>query len=222
MSDGEAAGGIEDLPRVIPIFPLPGVLLLPRGRLPLNIFEPRYLDMTQDAMASHRMIGMIQPADPAAKLDAPEVYAIGCAGRITSFQETPDNRFLITLTGVCRFAAVRELEQDDGLLYRRVRADYSRFAGDLAAPGPLAVDRARMLPALRSYFDHHGLSADWDAIDRADDDALVNCLAMACPFEPGEKQALLECRGEGERADMMQALFEMAAHGPAGRPARMQ
>ena len=132
MSEGEAAGGIEDLPRVIPIFPLPGVLLLPRGRLPLNIFEPRYLEMTQDAMASHRTIGMIQPADPAAKLDAPEVYAVGCAGRITSFQETPDNRFLITLTGVCRFAITREIEQD-GLLYRRVSADYSRFAGDLPA-----------------------------------------------------------------------------------------
>jgi len=221
VSEGEAAGGIEDLPRVIPIFPLPGVLLLPRGRLPLNIFEPRYLEMTQDAMASHRMIGMIQPADPGARLDAPEVYAVGCAGRITSFQETPDNRFLITLTGVCRFAIVRELEQDD-LLYRRVSADYSRFAGDLAEPPPLAVDRARMLPALRSYFDHHGLSADWDAIEGADDEALVICLAMACPFEPGEKQALLECRGEGERVDMMQALFEMAAHGPAGRPTRMQ
>ena len=221
MSEGEAAGGIEDLPRVIPIFPLPGVLLLPRGRLPLNIFEPRYLEMTQDAMASHRTIGMIQPADPSASLDAPEVYATGCAGRITSFQETPDSRFLITLTGVCRFAIVRELEPD-GLLYRRVRADYSPFVGDLAAPAPLAVDRERMLPALRSYFEHHGLSADWDAIDRADDEALVICLAMACPFEPGEKQALLECRGESERADTMQALFEMAAHRPAGRQTRMQ
>lgn len=221
MSEGEAAGGIEVLPRVIPIFPLPGVLLLPRGRLPLNIFEPRYLEMTQDAMASHRMIGMIQPADPDAKLDAPEVYAIGCAGRITSFQETPDGRFLITLTGVCRFAIVRELEQD-GLPYRRVSADYSRFAGDLAAPPPLAVDRERMIPALRSYFDHHGLSADWEAIERADDEALAICLAMTCPFEPGEKQALLECRGESERVGMMQAFFEFAAHRPAGRHTRLQ
>jgi Lon protease-like protein len=221
VSAGNEPGGIADLPRVIPIFPLPGVMLLPRGRLPLNIFEPRYLQMTQDAMASHRTIGMIQPADPKARLDAPEVYPIGCLGRITSFSETPDNRFLITLSGVCRFTIGRELEQD-GLLYRRVRADYGRFAGDLPEPAPLTVDRGRLIPALRSYFERHGLTADWEAIDRADDDALVTCLAMACPFEPSEKQALLECRGESERVRMMQALFEMAAHGPGGRQPRMQ
>ena len=214
-------GGIDDLPRVIPIFPLPGVVLLPRGHLPLNIFENRYLELAQDAMASHRMIGMVQPADPTAKQDAPEVYPVGCAGRITSFSETPDNRFLITLTGVCRFAIVRELEQD-GLLYRRVRADFGRFAGDLPAPAPLALDRDRLLPALRSYFDHNGLTADWEAIDRANDEALVTCLAMACPFESNEKQALLECPGESERVDMMQALFEMAAHGPARPQSRIQ
>ena len=221
MSAGNEAGGIDDLPRVIPIFPLPGVMLLPRGRLPLNIFEPRYLQMTQDAMASHRMIGMIQPTDPKANLAAPEVYPVGCAGRITSFSETPDNRFLITLTGVCRFAITREIDQD-GLLYRRVSADYSRFAGDLPEPATLAVDRDRLLPALRSYFEHHGLTADWDAIDRANDDALVTCLAMACPFEPSEKQALLECEAESERLAMMQALFEMSAHAASGPRSRMQ
>ena len=148
---GNGPGGIDDLPRVIPIFPLPGVVLLPRGHLPLNIFENRYLELTQDAMASHRMIGMVQPADPTAKLDAPEVYPVGCAGRITSFSETPDNRFLITLTGVCRFAIVRELEQD-GLLYRRVRADFGRFAGDLPAPAPLALDRDRLPPGAQVLF----------------------------------------------------------------------
>ena len=221
MTAGDESGGIDDLPHVIPLFPLPGVMLLPRGRLPLNIFEPRYLQMIQDAMASHRMIGMIQPADPRARLDAPEVYPVGCAGRITSFSETPDNRFLITLTGVCRFAIARELEMD-GLLYRRVRADYGRFAADLPEPAPLVVDRDRLLPALRSYFERHGLTADWGAIDRADDEALVTCLAMACPFEPGEKQALLECTDESKRADMMQALFEFAAHGAAGLRSRMQ
>ena len=221
MSAGGETGGIDDLPRVIPIFPLPGVMLLPRGRLPLNIFEPRYLQMTQDAMASHRMIGMIQPADPAAKLDAPAVYPVGCAGRITSFSETPDNRFLITLSGVCRFAIARELEAD-GLLYRRVSADYSHFADDLPDPAPLTLDRDRLLPALRSYFEHNGLTADWDAIDRANDEALVTSLAMACPFEPSEKQALLECQGESDRVAMMQALFEMASHGAAGAQQRMQ
>jgi len=221
VSAGDETNGIDDLPRVIPIFPLPGVMLLPRGRLPLNIFEPRYLQMTQDAMASHRMIGMIQPADPEARLDAPEVYPVGCVGRITSYSETPDNRFLITLTGVCRFAIARELEMD-GLLYRRVYADYGRFADDLPEPPPLAIDRERLLPALRSYFERQNLTADWDAIERADDDALAVCLAMACPFEPSEKQALLECEGEGERVAMMQALFEMAAHDPAGPQQRMQ
>ena len=219
MSD-EGPGGIGDLPRVIPIFPLPGVVLLPRGRLPLNIFEPRYLEMTQDAMASHRMIGMVQPADPTAGLEAPAVYPVGCAGRITSFSETPDNRFLITLTGVCRFAIGRELEPD-GLLYRRVRADYGHFAGDLPESAPLTIDRARLLPALRSYFERRNLTADWDAISRADDEALVTCLAMACPFEPSEKQALLECPSGTERVTMMQALFEMAAHGPAAAQPHM-
>ena len=151
MSAGVEAGGIGDLPRVVPIFPLPGVVLLPRGRLPLNIFEPRYLEMTQDAMASHRTIGMIQPADPKARLDAPEVYPIGCLGRITSFSETPDNRFLITLSGVCRFAVARELEPD-GLLYRRVRADYGPFAGDLPPPAPLSVDRGPPDPGAQVLF----------------------------------------------------------------------
>ena len=221
MTAGTEPGGIDDLPQVIPIFPLPGVLLLPRGRLPLNIFEPRYLEMTQDAMASHRMIGMIQPADPQAKLNAPEVYPVGCAGRITSFSETPDNRFLITLAGVCRFTIARELAPE-GLLYRRVRADYSRFAGDLPDPAPLTVDRDRLLPALKSYFDRHGLTADWEAIERADDEALAICLAMACPFEPSEKQALLECSSERELVGMMQALFEMAAHGATAPRQRMQ
>ena len=151
----------------------------------------------------------------------PRVYPVGCAGRITSFSETPDNRFLITLSGVCRFAIARELEAD-GLLYRRVSADYSRFAEDLPDPAPITLDRDRLLPALRSYFERHGLTADWDAIDRANDEALVTSLAMACPFEPSEKQALLECRGESDRVAMMQALFEMASHGAAGAQQRMQ
>ena len=129
--------------------------------------------------------------------------------------------FLITLTGVCRFAIARELEQD-GLLYRRVRADYSRFASDLPEPAPITVDRGSLIPALRAYFERHGLTADWDAINRASDEALVTCLAMACPFEPSEKQALLECSSESQRVAMMQALFEMAAHGASGPKSRMQ
>jgi Lon protease-like protein len=203
--------GIESLPSVVPIFPLPGVLLLPRGRLPLNIFEKRYLQMTQDAMSSHRMIGMIQPADPQASMDASKVYPTGCLGRITSFSETPDSRILITLSGVCRFEITRELEPE-GLLYRRVCADYRLYADDLPEPGPLTIDRDQLIPALKSYFSVNGLTANWDAIDTADNEALIICLAMACPFEPSEKQALLECPDEPERVRMMQALFEMAAH----------
>lgn len=202
---------IESLPSIVPIFPLPGVLLLPRGRLPLNIFEKRYLQMTQDVMGSHRMIGMIQPADPEAPLDEPAVYSTGCLGRITSFSETPDSRFLISLSGVCRFDIIRELEPD-GLLYRRVCVDYRPYANDLPEPAPLAIDRDRLIPALKSFFDVHGLTANWDAVDSADNEALITCLAMACPFEPSEKQALLECRDEPARVQMMQALFEMAAH----------
>ncbi len=210
-AQSDTVSSIDDLPRVVPIFPLPGVLLLPRGHLPLNIFEPRYLQMTQDAMAAHRMVGMIQPADPRAPLDAPAVYPTGCIGRITSYSETPDNRYLITLTGVCRFKIIRELEPNE-LLYRRVAADYEPFVEDLAAGAPIVLDRGRLIPALKAFFDAHDLSANWDAIDKSDDESLVTCLAMACPFEPNEKQALLECASERERVAMMQALFEMAVH----------
>lgn len=221
---GEAGAGpddVRDLPRVVPIFPLPGVLLLPRGRLPLNIFEKRYLQMVQDAMGAHRMIGMVQPTDPKADLAAPEVYPTGCLGRIVSFSETPDNRFLITLAGVCRFEITGEREAE-GLLYRRVRADYRRFAGDLPEAAPLAIDRERLVPALKSYFERHGLTVNWDAIDRAGDEALITGLAMACPFAPNEKQALLECRGEAERVRMIEALLRMAVHQPDRPPQRVQ
>ena len=211
MSDEATYQCIEELPRVIPVFPLPGVLLLPRGRLPLNIFEPRYREMTEDAMASHRMIGMIQPEDPFDALDHPAVYANGCIGRITALTETPDQRYLISLSGICRFRIARELPPE-GLLYRRVYASYDEYADDLVPPTPCRLDRARLLPALRGFFQANGLTADWDAINGADDELLITCLAMACPFKPSEKQALLECTDEASRVAMMQALFEMAAH----------
>ncbi len=206
-----APDSIDDLPSVVPIFPLPGALLLPRGQLPLNIFETRYLQMTRDVLGSHRVIGMIQPVDPDAPSAAPEVYGIGCTGRITSFEETDDNRILIALNGLCRFDIESELEPE-GLLYRRVRASYERFSGDLEKPAPITVDRSRLIPALRAYFERCGLSADWDAIDRAGDGALITCLAMACPFKPSEKQALLECEEDAQRMAMIQALLEMAIH----------
>ena len=202
---------VGELPPVIPIFPLTGVLLLPSGRLPLNIFEPRYLEMTRDAMAAERLIGMIQPADPGNHEFEPETYATGCAGMITEFEETADNRILITLTGVCRFEVTDELPHE-GLLYRRVAADFSRFHGDLAAEDAVLPDRGRLIEALKKYFEARGIDADWSAIDDLENEDLMTSFAMACPFGPSEKQALLECRATAERNAMFQALLEMAAH----------
>jgi Lon protease-like protein len=198
----------DQLPEIVPIFPLTGVLLLPRGKLPLNVFEPRYLAMIEDALSGNRMIGIIQPSDPLSRASVPPVYPIGCAGRITSFSETDDGRYLITLTGVCRFETVRELPIVRG--YRRVDVSWERFAADLEEPGPALFDRARLVEGLRTYFKIQGISANWDAIDSTPDERLVTSLAMICPFEPSEKQALLECGSLSERASMMVAIIEMS------------
>ena len=198
----------DQLPEIVPIFPLTGVLLLPRGKLPLNVFEPRYLAMTEDALSGNRMIGIIQPSDPLSRASVPPVYPIGCAGRITSFSETDDGRYLITLTGVCRFETVRELPIMRG--YRRVGVSWERFAADLEEPGPALFDRARLVEGLKTYFKIQGISANWDAIDSTPDERLVTSLAMICPFEPSEKQALLECGSLSERASMMVAIIEMS------------
>jgi Lon protease-like protein len=198
----------DQLPEILPIFPLTGVLLLPRGKLPLNVFEPRYLAMTEDALAGNRMIGIIQPSDPLSRASVPPVYPIGCAGRITSFSETDDGRYLITLTGVCRFETVRELPIVRG--YRRVDVSWERFAADLEESGPALFDRARLVEGLKTYFKIQGISANWDAIDSTPDERLVTSLAMICPFEPSEKQALLECGSLSERANMMVAIIEMS------------
>ena len=199
----------EDLPDVVPIFPLAGVLLLPGGRLPLNVFEPRYLNMTAAALAApQRLIGMIQPQDGATG-DHPEVFATGCAGRMTSFDETEDGRYLITLKGIARFRVIDELPLRDG--YRRVRASYAEFRDDLAeTSGPLSIDRDRLLRALRAYLAHQGVEANWDAIKDTGESRLITSLAMMCPFRPSEKQALLEAATLDDRARVMMALLEMA------------
>src|SRR4051812_23123661 len=155
------------LPEVLPIFPLIGVLLLPRGRLPLNIFEPRYLAMTRDAMGAERMIGMIQPADPNDPGGNPPVYRTGCAGRITSFSETEDGRFLITLTGIARFDVKEELPLLRG--YRRVATEWSSYRGDLD-PEEDDIDRERLLAVLKVFFKVHGIAADWDTIRQTPDE----------------------------------------------------
>jgi Lon protease-like protein len=197
------------LPSMLPIFPLTGVLLLPRGRLPLNIFEPRYLAMTRDALAGERLIGMVQPSDPRAPGDNPPVYPTGCAGRITSFSETDDGRFLITLTGISRFRIREELPLLEG--YRRVVPEWREFARDLASEDDPGFDRERLLRGLRAYFQHHQIQADWDAITAVSGERLVTSIAMICPFEPSEKQALLEAPDLDERARLLTAIVEMAA-----------
>ena len=197
----------EDLPTKIPIFPLTGVLLLPHGKLPLNIFEPRYLNMITAALAGHRMIGLIQPTGPN-EGDQPDIYKTGCAGRITSFNESEDGRYLVTLSGLIRFDLAAELPLRDG--YRVAVPDWGPYCDDLAEQTGAGVDRDRMLRALKGYFTVNDVDANWDAIKDTTTDRLVNALAMMCPFQPSEKQALLEALSLGDRANVMVALLEMA------------
>ena len=210
----------ENLPTEFAVFPLTGALLLPRGKLPLNIFEPRYLAMTEDSLAAGRMFGMVQPDPNAPEGESgPGLYQIGCLGRLSSFSETDDGRFLITLTGLTRFTIAAELEMRRG--YRRVRGDFSRYQADLDLTAQVTgVDRDMLLTALRGYFTRRNFDANWDAIRRMPDEALVVTLAMVCPFEPAEKQALLEAETEADRATTLLALLQMGAVGgdiPPGR-----
>jgi Lon protease-like protein len=199
------------LPDILPIFPLSGVLLLPRSRLPLNIFEPRYLAMTRDSLGGERLIGMIQPLDPEIREMNPPVYPTGCAGRITAFSETDDGRYLITLTGVSRFRIRDELPLLSG--YRRVHPEWGEFAGDLDPAEP-NFDRSRLTRGLRAFFTQRGIEADWTMIDKAPGEHLVHSIAMLCPFAPSEKQALLDAPDLAARAELLTGLVEMAALGP--------
>jgi Lon protease-like protein len=212
MSRGPFDPAFDELPPRLPIFPLPGVLLLPHGRLPLNIFEPRYLAMTRDALASERLIGMIQPQETESSAAEPPVYRTGCAGRMVAFSETDDGRYLITLAGVARFDVARELPRDR--LYRRVEADWQPYRADLET-AIAAIDRPRLLRALKPFFERHNIAADWPAVEATPDERLVTTLAMVCPFAPSEKQALLEARDLATCAKLLTALIEMAAHGGA-------
>jgi Lon protease-like protein len=205
-----AAGG---LPTRLPIFPLAGALLLPGGNLPLNIFEPRYLQMTRDAMRGERVIGMIQPngqGGGGGRPERPEVYPTGCAGRISSFHETDDGRYLISLTGLCRFDVVEELSVTTP--YRQVVASYERWRGDDLRPAPPAPDlRPAVLEAVGRYFEAHRIVVDWKQIEAAPLGGLVTSLAMICPFEVAEKQALLEAGDADARTRTLIALLEMSA-----------
>jgi uncharacterized protein len=218
----------ENLPSEFAVFPLSGALLLPRGKLPLNLFEPRYLAMAEDALATGRMFGMIQPdpnaagsnpAAAAASEGGEGLYHVGCLGRLSSFSETDDGRLLITLTGLIRFTTRAELELRRG--YRRVRGDFGRFSDDLAAERPpVEIEREKILAALRAYFIRRSVDANWEAIRGLSDDGLVITLAMACPFEPVEKQALLEAQTDSDRAATLLALLQMGAAGPDLPPGR--
>lgn len=200
--------GPQDLPDTIPVFPLPGALLLPRGQMPLNIFEPRYLAMVDAVIGSSRLIGMVQPRDPDEVGNAPALYGVGCVGRLVQFAETGDGRYLLSLTGVARFDILDEVK--DVSPYRRCRVSYERFAEDFQArAGEGAVDRPAVLSALKSYTEATGLRMDWDNVEQTPNEALVNALSMLAPFGAREKQALLEAPNLKSRAEMLVALTEI-------------
>lgn len=206
---------ITDLPERLPVFPLPGALLLPRARLPLNIFEPRYLAMLDDTLRTeHRLIGMIQPlALPEGRSNGKQrLHQIGCAGRLTTFQETEDGRYMITLTGISRFRIVET--HDSFSPYLRADVDWSSFPRDLGRrETDEAFDRPAFLAVLKRYFETAQLASDWDSLKEAEEELLVNSLAMLCPFDPEEKQALLEAPTLQTRRETLVTLMEFALRG---------
>src|ERR1043166_6462299 len=199
----------EDLPEILPIFPLAGVMLLPTGRLPLNIYESRYLAMVEAAMGKKRLVGMVQPTGQHEPDGKPQIFSVGCAGRIHSFNETEDGRFLIGLHGVCRFRIREELDMLNG--FRRVRPHWEEFIEDLNEPCKHAqIDREKLQSHLKCYFKLQGVAGDWDMIEKTDDARLITSLAMICPFSPSEQQALLEAKDTEERCRLLTTLMDMA------------
>lgn len=198
----------ESLPASLPVFPLSGALLLPRCRLPLNIFEPRYLRMTEDSLSADRLVGIVQPFDINSDNRTPALFETGCAGRITSFSETDDGRILIILTGVSRFHVAGEVDVDTP--YRQVMPSWEPYRQDLVEEPDGTIDRDRLYASLRAYFEARDLDTDWGVLDDATDESLINSLAMSCPFGPAEKQALLEAPDLPERNRLMLSLLDMA------------
>jgi len=206
---------VTDLPGTIPVFPLPGALLLPRSRLPLHIFEPRYLQMLDDALKTEgRLIGMVQPNEVAGR-GGTGLHAIGCAGRITQFSETEDNRYLITLSGISRFRVMKEV---DGFTpYRRCDVVWDGFERDQGkTEDDAAFDREGFLHLLGRYFDARSLSADWETLKDADDELLINSLSMMLDFDPEDKQALLEAPSLSTRRETLVTLIEFDLRGGEG------
>ena len=204
----------DGLPGELSVFPLPGVLLLPNGRLPLNIFEPRYLNMVLDSLREDRLIGMVQATElrPDPIPDDAELFKIGCAGKIVSFAETPDGQIQLVLEGVCRFGIGGDFGLRNG--YRRVSADYSQFQQDMDYPAH-QIDRDVFRSLLERYFKAKRISVDWNMVDNLEDHFLIANLGMMCPFDAQEKQALLEARDYVHMTEIMMSLMEMAIQGSA-------
>ena len=218
---------VSDLPDTLKIFPLRGVILLPRSTLPLNVFEPRYLALVNDVLAGDRLIGIVQPDFDDDASESPKgkevgLHTAGGAGRLTAFQETDDGRYLITLSGICRFAIAAEEHTDAP--YRMCSVDWTPYAGDLErGQGEDAVDRERLIAVLKRYLKANKLSADWDGINNSSNELLVNTLSMISPYGPAEKQALLEADDLKSRAEVLVALAEMElASGEGGSGSTLQ
>ena len=224
MTDHSAIGDKQVLPDVLPVFPLRNVLLLPHGRLPLNIFEPRYLEMTDTALGKGRLIGMVRPrAD-----DTEDLYPVGCAGRIINFMETDDGRYLITLAGISRFRIAEEIDAETP--YRQARTDWSAFRADLwETEDDDPALRKRLLDVLVTYLKEAGLKADWSSIEGASVETIINSIAMSCPFGADEQQALLEAASISTRAETLITLMEISVAegngdtpGHPDKPSRLQ
>jgi Lon protease-like protein len=210
--------GAKDCPAAIPLFPLGGALLLPRGQMPLNIFEPRYLAMIDDALKGDRVIGIIQPEPETGRQpEIPPLLKVGCLGRITQFSETGDGRYIITLTGISRFRLLDELAVTTP--YRQGRVGYDAFSADFVdRTGEEEVDRKGLLKALRDFAKANDLKIDWKGVNEAPNEALVNALSMMCPFGPREKQALLEAPTLKDRAEVLIAITEIELARGGGDP----
>jgi Lon protease-like protein len=194
-----------DLPQTLALFPLSGAILLPRGVIALNVFEPRYLNMVDDALGGERLIGMIQPVSSEEGEPNPRLADVGTVGRITAFNETDDGRYLITLTGICRFDLEQEIEA--GAPYRQAIVRYDAFAADFASSHGRSIDRGGLIAALKAYAALHGFQVDWDSVEQAPTETIINVAAQICPFDPAAKQALLEALTLEERAQTLLALL---------------
>jgi len=208
VTEGRQDVGFDEISRTIALFPLGGALLLPRGQMPLNIFEPRYLDMVREAMNDTHLIGMVQPLDPTSTELEPEIYRTGCVGRIDAFKETSNGTFLITLTGLCRFQVIEELPMTQP--WRRAVVSYTKYRRDMDAAATDGFKREALFDALRGYLDMQELDTDWESLEKISDESLISSLAMMCPFEASEKQALLEADTLARRGEILTMLMNFA------------